>query len=323
RRRGQGGPRPRAGPGARGARGTKHRDRRCTGRRRPRRRRRLHDAGGGAPERKRSARARGLVRRRHDGLGSAAARRRRTRARSRAVRRSELLDRRRADDAVRRPGRAVLSARRDHRAPQRGEARCAVRNRTRDGGPDRRRPRDPLGAPARPRPAPGSDLRQRGSAAHDPARHDVARLLRGRRAARPVPPRRPAAGAHGRAGRDLVKLTAVSPVLLSSDLDRSIAYYTDKLGFVCEYSDENFAIVERDDVSIFLALTTAEIVPHWQHVENMWNVYIRVEDVDAIYAELQKRSCGIDYSLYDAPHGMREFGVQDPDGHDIAFGQPR
>jgi hypothetical protein len=24
----------------------------------------------------------------------------------------------------------------------------------------------------------------------------------------------------------------------------------------------------------------------------------------------------------DAPHGFREFGVQDPDGHDIAFGQP-
>jgi uncharacterized glyoxalase superfamily protein PhnB len=120
-----------------------------------------------------------------------------------------------------------------------------------------------------------------------------------------------------------VKLTSVSPVLLSSDLDRSIAYYTDKLGFVCEYSSEGFAIVERDDVSIFLALTTAEIVPHWQNVEMMWNVYVRVEDVDAIYAEVQERGCGIDYSLYDAPHGMREFGVQDPDGHDIAFGQPR
>jgi hypothetical protein len=26
-------------------------------------------------------------------------------------------------------------------------------------------------------------------------------------------------------------------------------------------------------------------------------------------------------SDYGAPHGFREFGVQDPDGHDIAFGQ--
>ncbi|MGZ4232723.1 MAG: VOC family protein [Solirubrobacteraceae bacterium] len=54
----------------------------------------------------------------------------------------------------------------------------------------------------------------------------------------------------------------------------------------------------------------------------MWNVYIRVDDADAIYAEVQARGAGIDYTIYDAPHGFREFGVQDPDGHDIAFGQP-
>jgi hypothetical protein len=27
----------------------------------------------------------------------------------------------------------------------------------------------------------------------------------------------------------------------------------------------------------------------------------------------------IDYTIYDTPWGFREFGVQDPDGHDIAF----
>jgi hypothetical protein len=54
-------------------------------------------------------------------------------------------------------------------------------------------------------------------------------------------------------------LTGISPVLLAADLDRSAAYYRDRLGFEC--------------------LT------------------------------------------YDAPHGFREFGVQDPDGHDIAFGR--
>jgi len=30
----------------------------------------------------------------------------------------------------------------------------------------------------------------------------------------------------------------------------------------------------------------------------------------------------IDRGLYDTPHGMREFGVTDPDGHDVAFGRP-
>ena len=39
-------------------------------------------------------------------------------------------------------------------------------------------------------------------------------------------------------------------------------------------------------------------------------------------ARLTRRGAPIDYSLYDAPSGFREFGVQDPDGHDIAVGQP-
>jgi uncharacterized glyoxalase superfamily protein PhnB len=43
---------------------------------------------------------------------------------------------------------------------------------------------------------------------------------------------------------------------------------------------------------------------------------------NAVYAEVQERGAEIDYTIYDAPHGFREFGVQDPDGHDIAFGSP-
>ena len=116
--------------------------------------------------------------------------------------------------------------------------------------------------------------------------------------------------------------TGVSPVLLSSDLGRSIRFYEDELGFTGEQYGDDFAIVSRDGQSIFLARTDTEIVPHWHVVEMMWNAYVRVDDVDDFYAEVQEHGAEIDYSLYDAPHGMREFGVTDPDGHDIAFGQP-
>jgi len=46
-----------------------------------------------------------------------------------------------------------------------------------------------------------------------------------------------------------------------------------------------------------------------------------VDDVDALYAELQASGAIIDYTLYVTPWGTKEFGVQDLDGHDIAFGQ--
>jgi hypothetical protein len=86
----------------------------------------------------------------------------------------------------------------------------------------------------------------------------------------------------------------------------------------------DFIAARRGEAAILMALCSEpeRIVPNWKIVDNVWNAYIRVDDADAIYAEVQARGAGIDYTIYDAPHGFREFGVQDPDGHDIAFGQP-
>jgi len=123
-----------------------------------------------------------------------------------------------------------------------------------------------------------------------------------------------------------MRLTGVSPVLLVSDLERSIAFYRDLLGFECETFGEpaNFAVATRDDVVLLLSLAPAgtQLVPNWHVVHGMWNVYVRIDDADAIYAEVQERGCPIDYSLANKPHGFREFGVTDPDGYDVAFGQP-
>ena len=124
----------------------------------------------------------------------------------------------------------------------------------------------------------------------------------------------------------MTRLTGSSSVLLVSDIDRAVEFWRDRLGFECEVYGEphDFASASRDDASVLLALclNPAAIVPNWKLVDKMWNVYIRVDDADAIYAELQERGAPIDYTIYDAPHGFREFGTQDPDGHDIAFGQP-
>ncbi|HEX5450236.1 MAG TPA: VOC family protein [Gaiellaceae bacterium] len=123
-----------------------------------------------------------------------------------------------------------------------------------------------------------------------------------------------------------MSLTGASPVLLVADLDRSVAFYRDLLGFECTLHGEppNFAVAKRDDAIFLLSLAPAgaALVPHWHVVEMMWNAYVRLDNADAYYAEVQERGCPIDYSLYDAPHGFREFGVTDPDGYDIAFGQP-
>jgi len=105
-----------------------------------------------------------------------------------------------------------------------------------------------------------------------------------------------------------------------------VTFYRDRLGFECGvYGDPpDFVVASRDEATLLFALCPeqARIVPNWKIVDKVWNAYIRVDDADAIYADVQARGAEIDYTIYDAPHGFREFGVQDPDGHDIAFGQP-
>lgn len=124
----------------------------------------------------------------------------------------------------------------------------------------------------------------------------------------------------------MATLTGASPLLLVGDLDRALVFYRDRLGFVCElYGDPpNFIVAHRDAAVILLALAAdpTKIVPNWKIVDKTCNAYIRVDDADAIYAEVQERGAEIDYEIYDTPWGFREFGVQDPDGHDVAFGQP-
>lgn len=123
-------------------------------------------------------------------------------------------------------------------------------------------------------------------------------------------------------------ITASAPILLVRDVVKAANYYRDALGFSYERfwnEPPDFVILQRD--KMFLMLNQAPkkhaIVPHWQVNPQMWNVYFWVSDVDALYAEFKKRGAKIDYEVHDKPYDVREFGVQDLDGYDIAFGQPK
>ena len=63
------------------------------------------------------------------------------------------------------------------------------------------------------------------------------------------------------------------------------------------------------------------IVPHYRVVKGLWNAYFWTDDVDALYAEFTARGATLDYHLDTKDYGVREFGVRDPDGYDLAFGQ--
>ena len=122
------------------------------------------------------------------------------------------------------------------------------------------------------------------------------------------------------------KLLGSAPVLLVADVVKAANYYRDQLGFTYErfWGDPpDFCMVERDDFTVMLAQAHpgAKLVPHWKVVNCMWNAYFWCNDVEALHAEFVKRGAKIDYGLGIKPYGIKEFGIQDLDGHDIAFGQ--
>jgi catechol 2,3-dioxygenase-like lactoylglutathione lyase family enzyme len=124
----------------------------------------------------------------------------------------------------------------------------------------------------------------------------------------------------------MARLTGQANILVTADFGASIAYWRDKLGFA-PYAffgePHSFGMLRRDDCRVMIGQRTSDqpIIPIWQIRAGLWNAYFWVSDVDALFAELSGRGAVIDDGLCDQPYGVREFGVRDPDGHDIGFGQ--
>lgn len=122
------------------------------------------------------------------------------------------------------------------------------------------------------------------------------------------------------------RIIGSAPILLVKDVVASANYYRDKVGFSYERfwgEPPSFCILWRDKFHLMLGQVEdpKAIVPHYKVVENLWNAYFWVDDAAALYAELKARGAIIDYELCEQPYGCREFGIQDLDGYDIAFGQ--
>jgi len=122
------------------------------------------------------------------------------------------------------------------------------------------------------------------------------------------------------------KVTASAPVLLVRDVVASAEYFRDAVGFGHDrlWGDPpDFCIANRDGHFLMLAQVAdaQRIVPFWNIRDKMWNAYFWVDDADRLYEEMKANGAKMDYGPCTKPYEVREFGIQDLDGHDIGFGQ--
>ncbi len=109
-----------------------------------------------------------------------------------------------------------------------------------------------------------------------------------------------------------VEFGGVTPILRVANLDASVEYYVEKLGFVLQWRDGGFASVKRGRASVMLSEGAQGHAGTW--------VWMGVSDADVLHVELQARGARIRHAPTNYPWGSREVHVTDPDGHVLRMG---
>lgn len=119
---------------------------------------------------------------------------------------------------------------------------------------------------------------------------------------------------------DRPKISGTRYVLAVKDLERSVNFYRDKLGFTSMWADTGWHQLRRDDCIVMLG-ECPDDRSAFETVNHSYFAYIDVEQIDALYEELSKAGVDILSGVTDEPWGQREFAIRTVDGHRIRFGQ--
>ncbi|MBK6426584.1 MAG: VOC family protein [Blastocatellia bacterium] len=118
----------------------------------------------------------------------------------------------------------------------------------------------------------------------------------------------------------MAELTNVRCVLAVRDLATSVDYYTRVLGMAIDFTVPGWAFLSRGSFRVMLGECT-DAMPAHETGDHSYYVYVTVEGVDELYADLVANGVALTQPLASKPWGMREFGVRTPEGHRIMFGQ--
>jgi uncharacterized glyoxalase superfamily protein PhnB len=119
-----------------------------------------------------------------------------------------------------------------------------------------------------------------------------------------------------------VTLKTLAPILTTNDMDRSVRFYVDVLGFTCGMKTPGYSNLYCDEVRIMLAAPTAH--GEWKGPSFTGQLYIDLEtadEVDALWRAVKDR-VDVVYPVDDFDYGAREFGIRDDNGYSLAFGAP-
>jgi catechol 2,3-dioxygenase-like lactoylglutathione lyase family enzyme len=122
-----------------------------------------------------------------------------------------------------------------------------------------------------------------------------------------------------------MQLQRLTPMLSVADLERTIAFYCNELGFQCvsTFGDPRpvWCYLKRDSVDLmFNQPPAAEIAELPRRAKDFQIYYFYPDDVAALHAAWKSKGLAVT-DLRVAIYGMKEFELRDPDGYWLWFGQ--
>jgi len=121
------------------------------------------------------------------------------------------------------------------------------------------------------------------------------------------------------------KLFACAIVLITNDIEKTVEFYKEELGFevVKHYEqEEKFAACYRDEGEIVVVKAKkGNIVPNNERYGAGYDAYFVPEDVDLFYQELKNKDVKIIQRPVLTAYGSKEFKIEDIDSRIIGIGK--
>ena len=117
-----------------------------------------------------------------------------------------------------------------------------------------------------------------------------------------------------------MKALKLTPMLWTENLQETIDFYTNTLGFICgDKNDEwGWAAMHNGDIDVMVAKPN-EHTPY-DKIMFSGSFYFTLENVNELWEEL-KNKCTIAYPIENFEWEMREFAIFDNNGYMLQFGQ--
>jgi catechol 2,3-dioxygenase-like lactoylglutathione lyase family enzyme len=121
-------------------------------------------------------------------------------------------------------------------------------------------------------------------------------------------------------------LASIRPSFIVKDLQTSITYYRERLGFQLDFQGPDdgpfWAGVSRDGIGIMLKAVGSDVLPIPNHTRHDWappDAHIYSMDPDALFDEFSRRGASFVKKLSFVEEGLWGFAITDADGYVRAF----